>query len=399
MAKRILLFVFVIVWPFSVSAAAPEDPFAVFAPYSPTTRYRIDHGPWTEFLSRAVYTVGRSDRKPARRPGDTYRVAGSRLSTASSSRYRFEGNRVMFHTFDDGVVTYVGLYRQALQDTMNRVDYGAFSRDEQLAFWLNLYNAVVVHEIAKAHPVSRPSRIRIRDQDARLFDAKLVEVHGVKLSLNDIRYNIIYRYWRNSNVIYGLWNGEIGGPGILSVAFEGNTVNSQLQLNAREFVNSLRGVDRVRGKMRISRLYVDARPYYFKSWPDDLYAHLSRYADWTTAEIIALRPDKPQPSQYDSNTADVESGETVRSSANDNAAAVAAGSDLGSRWANLSDTSMRGGLSGEALALTQRAEARLSRRTGSVVILDVQTDDPDAPPAQTLSVDPDDAEEAEGEQE
>ena len=85
----------------------------------------------------------------------------------------------------------------------------------------------------------------------------------------------------------------------------------------------------------------------------------------------------------------MESGETVRSSANDNAAAVAAGADLGERWSNLSDTGMRGGLSGEALALARRSEARLERRRGSVVILDVKTDDPDAPPAQTLSVEPD----------
>ncbi|MAW81780.1 MAG: hypothetical protein CMI63_16210 [Parvularcula sp.] len=389
MFKPIVSIYFVIACMLMAPASAQEDPFSVFAPYSTSTRYRIDHQPWTGFLSRAVYTVGRSDRKPARRPGESYRNAGTRLSTGSSSRYRFEGNRIMFHTFNDEVETYVGLYRQGLQDTMNRVDYGDFSRDEQLAFWLNLYNAVVIHEIAKAHPVSRPSRIRIRDQNARLFDAKLVEVHGVKLSLNDIRYNIVYRYWRTSDVIYGLWSGEIGGTGIMPSAFEGATVRSQLRLNGREFVNSLRGVDRIRGKMRISQLYVDARPYYFQNWPDDLYAHLSRYADWTTAQIIALRPENPKPSRYDLSTADVESGETVRSSANDNAAAVAAGADLGERWSNLSDTGMRGGLSGEALALARRSEARLERRRGSVVILDVKTDDPDAPPAQTLSVEPD----------
>lgn len=295
----------------------------------------------------------------------------------------------MFHTFNNDVEAYVGLYREGLQDTMNRVDYGAFSRNEQLAFWLNLYNAVVIHEIAKAHPVSRPGRIRIRDQKASLYDAKLVEVHGVKLSLNDIRYNILYRYWRSPSVLYGLWDGAIGGPGILPEAFDGGAVNAQLQINAREFVNSMRGVDRIRDEMRISKIYADARPYYFKNWPDDLYAHLSQYADWNTAEILSLRPEKPRTSRYAANTADVESGETVRSPTNDNPASVAAGSDLGARWAKLSSEAMRGGLSTEAAQFARKSEARLSRRSGSVYILDVVTDDEDASAAETLSVQPD----------
>ncbi|WP_375201966.1 DUF547 domain-containing protein [Hyphococcus sp.] len=371
----------------SLSARAQDDPFAVFAPYASEPQYSIDHKPWTEFLERAVYVTGRSDRTPGRRSNNQFRVSGTRLSTTSNSRYRFEGNRVMFHNFNDEVEDYIGLYRQGLQDTMNRVDYGAFSRNEQLAFWLNLYNAVVIHEIAKAHPISRPERIRIRDQKARLYDAKLVEVHGVKLSLNDIRYNIVYRYWRSPSVIYGLWDGAIGGPGILPEAFEGGTVNAQLQLNAREFVNSMRGVDRIRDEMRVSQVYVDARPYYFKSWPSDLYAHLSRYADWKTAEILALSPENPRTTRYARNTADVESGETIRSPSSDNPSAMAAGNDLGPAWSNLSSEAMRGGLSSEAAQLARKSQARLSRRTGSVYILDVVTDDPDA--TQTLSVEPD----------
>ncbi|WP_428407093.1 DUF547 domain-containing protein [Hyphococcus sp.] len=373
----------------SLPARAEEDPFAVFAPYASEPQYTIDHTPWTDFLKRAVYVTGRSDRTPARRSGNQFRINGTRLTTTSTSRYRFEGNRIMFHTFNNDIETYLGLYRQGLQDTMNRVEYDAFSRDEQLAFWLNLYNAVVIHEIAKVHPVAKPSRIRIRDQDARLFDAKLVEVHGVRLSLNDIRHNIVYRYWRSADVLYGFWDGAIGGPSIMPTAFEGDAVRSQLQLNAREFVNSLRGVDRIGGRMRVSQIYVDARPYFFTDWPASLYAHLSRYADWTTAEILAEKPANPRASRFAYNTADVESGETIRSPSSDNPAAVAAGSDLGSRWSNLSSEGMRGGLSYEAAELARKSEARLSRRRGSVYILDVVTDDPDAPETQTLTVEPD----------
>lgn len=372
------------------AVAANQDDLSVFAPYSVQTKYSIDHQPWTDFLSRAVYFVGKSDRQPARRPSSQFRVSGTRLSTGSNSPYRLEGNRVLFHTFNSDVVEYIRLYRDALQDTVNRIEYAELSRDEQLAFWLNLYNAVVIHEIAVAHPVSKPHRLRAGESGESLFDAKLVEVHGVPLSLNEIRYDVVYRYWRNTDVIYGFWDGAIGSPNILLEAYEGQTVNAQLRANAKEFVNSLRGVDDSRGGLRFSRLYFEARPYYFPSWPDDLYAHLSRHAEYAVATALTKRPAEPRIGRYAEATADVGAGETVRPTGNDNAAAVAAGADLGAVWTNLTSDGMRGGLSSEAVILQRKVDERRSRRTGSVTILDIYTDDPDAGRGETLSVEPDD---------
>ena len=356
-----------------------EDIFAVFEPSSAVSRYQLDHQPWSTFLRSAVYVTGRSNRVPARRDDNT-RQSGTKLQTGSRSRYRYEGNRVLFHLFNDGAIEYVAVYRQALQDTMGRIAYGDLSRNEQLAFWLNLHNAVLIHEIAKAHPISRPQTYRIRDKgNQKLFEAKLVEVEGVKLSLNDIRYNIIYRYWRNPYVMYGLWDGAISGPNISSIAYSGSTILPQLESNGKEFVNSLRGVDRQRGEMRISENYFKARPYFFPNWPTDLYDHLARYAVGEAADIVATRPENLRANRYDGSTADVESGETIRMVGNDNPGALA-GQDLGGVFATLSSTAMRGGYTGEALALATRSEERKSRRVGSVIILDITTDDPnDAP--------------------
>ena len=156
-------------------------------------------------------------------------------------------------------------------------------------------------------------------------------------------------------------------------------VQRQLERNGREFVNSLRGVDRIRGEMRISEVYVNARPYLFPMWPNDLYDHLSRYAVGEAAEIVAMRPPTVRANRYAASTADVESGETVRYTGSDNPGALA-GQDLGSIFKNLSSTAMRGGLSGEALSVARQAELRRSRRVGTVVILDVLTNDPGDPP-------------------
>ncbi len=385
----IFISVFVTIFSNSLAMAEEVDDFEVFKRYSSQTKYSINHDPWTKFLSRAVYAVGRSDRQPARRKSSKFTVSGTRLTTGSNSPYRHEGNRVLFHNFNDQAVEYVEVYRQALQDTINRIDYGDLSRDEQLAFWLNLYNAIVIHEVALVHPVSRPLRIRTGGEKARLLDAKLATVQGVRLSLNDIRYNIVYRYWPSSNVIYGFWDGTIGSPNILPEAFNGSTVNAQLQVNAREFVNSLRGVDDTRGALRFSEIYFDARPYYFVNWPNDIYAHLSRYADFSVATALSERPANPRAGRYADSTADVNSGETIRPPGNDNAAAISAGADLGPVWSTLTSDGMRGGFSSEALILQKKVDERRGRRTASVTILDVYTEDPGGPPPSELSVETD----------
>ncbi len=90
--------------------------------------------------------------------------------------------------------------------------------------------------------------------------------------------------------MYGFWEGAIGGHNILKQAYSGPELQGQRERNGREFVNSMRGVDRIRGEMRISENYLNARPYFFPKWPNDLYDHLSRYAIGEAADIVDMRP-------------------------------------------------------------------------------------------------------------
>ncbi len=109
------------------------------------------------------------------------------MTHGSRSRYRYEGNRVLFHLFNEDTDRFLSSYRTGLQNAVNRVEYSALTSDEQLAFWLNLHNVVVIDEIAKRYPISSPQRIRMREyNNGSLFEAKLVAVNGVSLSLNDI---------------------------------------------------------------------------------------------------------------------------------------------------------------------------------------------------------------------
>ena len=305
---------------------ADDARFDKFKPYAEQSRYTIDHTPWARFLNAAVFDLGPSSRRRAPR-GSGGVHTGTRISTASRSRVRFEGNRVMFHLFKEETLEFVSAYREEMSGVMDNYNYAEFGRDEQLAFWLNLHNAILIHEIAKVHPISRPTNFRLRSHNnANLFDAKLVRVAGEPLSLNDIRHKIVFANWSEPQVIYGFWDGTIGGADIMKNAFTGATVWTLLRSNANHYVNSLRAIEAYPGSFgridfRVSKIFFEAKRM-FPDWPTDLYTHMDSHAGNAVGRLLAEPPRLLRVLPYDTSTADFSGGEVARFGGNDNIAAI-----------------------------------------------------------------------------
>lgn len=80
-------------------------------------------------------------------------------------------------------------------------------------------------------------------------------------------------------MIYGFFHGDLGSPSIPTDAYNGENVYKILNANADEFINSLRGVHRWSGEIRISKVYSDVRPFYFTSGNNKLISHLNQFID------------------------------------------------------------------------------------------------------------------------
>jgi len=179
------------------------------------------------------------------------------------------------------------------------------SRNEQLAYWFNLHNVTMIVKIVEEYPVRRPSKLKVNG--VPLDEAKILMVKNVPLSLKDIRERIVYPNWKNPNVIYGFFRGDIGSPGILDSAFTGQNLNSGLKTSATEFVNSLRGVHEISNARKVSRIYQEAAPYYFSNFEADLERHLLVYAREDVRPEIMV--DKPMSiDRYDDVVADLVGG-------------------------------------------------------------------------------------------
>lgn len=206
-----------------------EAELARFAPSQNPTNDGIDYSIWDEAMKNIVISMGPSLRESAPRPDPSF---GTRRQYGHVSRYRLEGTRVMFSFLDADVIASFTEYRKDLENTADLVDIQSLSRNEQLAYWINLHNVAMVEKIGENWPIRQPRDILI--DGAPLEDARFITVQGMALSPRDIRERIVYANWKNPVVIYGFWRGEIGGPAIQRTAFDGRDIAGQLEMSARE---------------------------------------------------------------------------------------------------------------------------------------------------------------------
>jgi len=247
-----------------------------FRGFDEDSTYAINYDDLTAILKTVVIDVGRSSRRV---PDEAPDVTGTRMKT-KISRTANEGNRFYFEAFknDEAARAYLLNIQKSLEQLPNEAPLSYFSRDEQLAYWLNLYNVTVLNQVIEEYPRQNLKKL-VEGKDS-VFTEKLLNVAGVPLSLNDIQFRILKdNYGGDPLIIYGLYQGIVGGPNIRESAYTGANVYNALKDNAAEFVNSNRGTYAPDDKMfRVSSLY-GRNTEFFPDFDSDLTAHLLDYLE------------------------------------------------------------------------------------------------------------------------
>lgn len=206
----------------ALPAATPLEQTALTEAAPPPGK-KINHGDWSVFLSRYVAPDARGVNRVA------YGQV-SRSDRAQLDRYLAE---------------------------LQSVDPTKLTRDQQLAFWINLYNSVTVDVILDNYPVES-----IRDINEGAFsfgpwDRQLVQVAGQPLSLNDIEHRIIRPGFDEPRIHYALNCAAVGCPNLMNRAWEAKTLERDLANAERAYVNDRRGVRfDESGQLILSKIYV-----------------------------------------------------------------------------------------------------------------------------------------------
>jgi hypothetical protein len=169
---------------------------------------------------------------------------------------------------------------EAYLDELESVAVSGLNRDEQEAYWINLYNALTVKVILDHYPVSSITKI---DLSSGLFsrgpwDAKLVEIEGESVSLNDVEHRILRPIWKDPRIHYAVNCASLGCPNLQSRVYTSSNLEELLEKGAREYVNHPRGASFEGRRLVLSSIY-DWFQEDFGGTEDGVLRHLRRYAD------------------------------------------------------------------------------------------------------------------------
>jgi hypothetical protein len=156
-------------------------------------------------------------------------------------------------------------------------------RDEQIAFWLNAYNALVLQTVIDHYPIVQ----RTRDYPARsirqipgAFERTTHRVAGRTVTLDQIEQTVLQPFG-DPRIYLALGRGAVGSGRLRSEAYSAANVERQLAGMANECVNHAQcaDIDRVTGKVKANSIF---------SWRDKEF--VAAYADKAPAVFSTRSP-------------------------------------------------------------------------------------------------------------
>lgn len=130
-----------------------------------------------------------------------------------------------------------------LRQQMAQVDVSKLPRNDQLAYWINLYNINVVGVVVDNYPVESIRDIST-DPVVRLnvFKKDSVRTKQGAVSLNDVENEKIRAGFKDPRIHFAINCAAESCPPIRSEPYVGSRIDQQLDDQARKFLNGPHGV-------------------------------------------------------------------------------------------------------------------------------------------------------------
>ena len=149
--------------------------------------------------------------------------------------------------------------RAALQRylaSLQQISPATLTRDQQLAYWINLYNAQTVELVLDAYPVDSILNIKEGVLPTGPWNRKVVTIDSQPLSLNDIEHRIVRPVFREARIHYALNCAATSCPNLSPMAWRADGLDAALAAAERAYVNDPRGVQIAEdGTITLSKIY------------------------------------------------------------------------------------------------------------------------------------------------
>lgn len=169
------------------------------------------------------------------------------------------------HVDSDGWVDYDGFLKDRNKLTTyldllrkNPPNKSTWNDDEQLAYWINVYNAFTIDLVLQHYPIES-----IRDIGSKIqipfvntpWSHKFIEINGEKYSLDNIEHGIIRKQFDEPRIHFAVNCASYSCPLLRNEAYTADKLDKQLDEQTRKFINDPKRNKITAKKAEISQLF------------------------------------------------------------------------------------------------------------------------------------------------
>ncbi len=191
----------------------------------------------------------------------------------------------------NGVVDYAGFKKDeqkldrylALFDS---TDVRNLSRDDQMAFYINAYNAWTIKLILSGYPGVKS----IKDLGGFWGPWKkdFVRLGGEVVTLDHIEHDILRPEFKDPRVHFAVNCASKGCPALISEPYEGSRLDVQLDRSARNFINNTEKNYLAGDKLFVSSIF----KWFSKDFNNDVIDFFIKYTDEPLIKQLEARKDQ-----------------------------------------------------------------------------------------------------------
>ncbi len=129
----------------------------------------------------------------------------------------------------------------------------SWSRKERLAYWINAYNAFTLQLVLKHYPVNS-----IKDIGGLVkgpWKQEFIEIEGKTYTLHDIEHNILRANYDEPRIHFAVNCASVSCPVLLDEAYTAENLETQLDRQARRFINDEMRNRISEDELRLSKIF------------------------------------------------------------------------------------------------------------------------------------------------
>ena len=185
--------------------------------------------------------------------------------------FRYDGYAAALGTYvdDQGMVNYRALkaYPEKLEAFLSQVEqldrkvYDRWTEKQQIAFWINMYNALTLKAIITHYPIKSSWKMSLLypknsiRQISGVWDKLEFTVMGRKMTLDNIEHDTLRKLFNEPRIHMALVCAAMGCPPLLNEPYTGMELGVQLDGQTRRF---LRNPEKFRIARDENRIYLSS---------------------------------------------------------------------------------------------------------------------------------------------